>query len=183
MDAFRNQYPLMSTGPSKFDNVEGAYGLLGVPQSASSRVIKRAYRIMAKRWHPDLYPAGTPEQAEASRMMELINEAYIAIKRAPLRYAPQPTEKTSRPENKIPVTSKREHSVAIDQLGFWVRFACGSILGILISAGLALRTNLFDGVVPAALAAFVAIIIILGCGFGAAWGGDRFWHAIFGVDR
>jgi O-methyltransferase involved in polyketide biosynthesis len=71
----------------------------------------------------------------------------------------------------------------MDQVGFWVRFACGSILGILISAGLALRTNVFDGVVPTTLVAFVAIVIVLGCGFGAAWGGDRFWYAIFGVDR
>jgi len=78
---------------------------------------------------------------------------------------------------------ERDHPAAMDQLGFWVRFACGSILGILISVGLALRANLFDGVVPATVVAFVAIAIVLGCGFGAALGGDRFWYAIFGVDR
>jgi len=173
----------MSADPSQFGNVEHAYELLGVPHSASTRVIKRAYRLMAKRWHPDLYPAGTPQQAEASRMMERINDAYGTIQHAPLRYAPQSTERTSRPEINIPVMSEREHSVAINQLGYWVRFACGSIFGILISAGIALRTNLFDGVVPTTLVAFVAIVVVLGCGFGAAWGGDRFWYAIFGVDR
>ena len=139
--------------------------------------------MMAKRWHPDLYPAGTPEQAEASRMMELINDAYGTIQRAPLRYAPQPTERTSTAANNIRVMSEREHPVATDQLGFWVRFTCGSILGILISAGLALKTNVFDAVLPPTLIAFVAIVIVMGCGFGSAWGGDRFWYAIFRIDR
>jgi len=116
-------------------------------------------------------------------MMERINDAYGTIQHAPLRYAPQPTERTSRPKINTPVISEREHSVAINQLGFWVRFACGSILGLLISASIALRANLFDGVVPTTLVAFVAIAVVLGCGLGAAWGGDKFWYAIFGVDR
>ena len=116
-------------------------------------------------------------------MMELVNEAYGTIRHAPLRHAPQATERTSIPGKNVPVTPEREHSVAVNQLGFWVRFACGSILGILIGAGIALRTNLFDGIVPTTLVAFVAIVVVLGCGFGAAWGGDKFWYAIFGVDR
>ncbi len=173
----------MSVEPSQFGNVERAYQLLGVPHSASTRVIKRAYHTMAKRWHPDLYPAGSPEQAEASRMMGVLNEAYSTIQRAPFRYAPRPTERTSKTENNIPAISEREHSVGVGQLGFWVRFACGSILGLLISAGIAVRANLFGGVVPTTLVALVGIVVVLGCGFGAAWGGDRFWYTIFGIDR
>ncbi|HZC22336.1 MAG TPA: J domain-containing protein, partial [Candidatus Binatia bacterium] len=150
--------------------------------SASAHVIKRAYRLMAKRWHPDLYPAGTPEQVEASRMMEHINEAYSTIKRAPLRYAPEPTEHAPRARTNPPGVLEREPRFPMDRFEFWVRFAFGCVLGIFISAGLALRTLLFDAAQPT-LIAFVVILIVLGCGFGAARGGDRFWYAVFGVDR
>jgi len=173
----------MPANPSRFSNVKRAYELLGVPDSASTHVIKHAYRVMAKRWHPDLYRAGTPEQADAARMMELINEAYSAIQRAPLRYVPQPTEQASGPVDDIPVVSESGPLVAMDQLEFWVRFVCGSILGIFISAGFVLRTNVFFSELSPALVVCVAVAIVLACGFGAARGGDRFWYAIFGVGR
>jgi hypothetical protein len=167
-----------------------AYELLGVPDSASAHVIKHAYRAMAKRWHPDLYRAGTPEQAEAARMMELINDAYSTIQCAPLRYgtqdysdaAPQSTKQTSRQANGNPVMSEREPFVAMHRLEFWVRFVCGSVLGAFVSAGLVLRANLFDDLTLTQILC-VAIVIILACGFGAARGGDAFWYEFFGVDR
>ncbi len=180
----------MRTDPTPFSSIKRAYELLGVPDSASAHMIKHAYRVMAKRWHPDLYRSGTPEQAEAARMMELINEAYSTIQCAPLRYgtqdsygvAPQPASQTSRPENDIPVTSKQGPFVAPDRLEFWVRFVCGSILGIFASAGLILRTSLFFDL-PLTQISCVAIVIVLACGFGAARGGDAFWYGFFGVDR
>jgi len=116
-------------------------------------------------------------------MMELINEAYNAIQRAPLRYFPQPTAQASRPENRIAVLAEREPRIAMDRLEFWVRFVCGAILGIFISAGFALKTNIFFAELPSTLVACVVILIVLACGFGAARGGDRFWYAIFGVGR
>jgi hypothetical protein len=143
---------------------------------------------MAKRWHPDLYRAGTPEQAEAARMMEHINEAYSTIHRAPLRYGtrgstgvtPQQANGAPTPINDIPVAPEHEHFVAMDKLEFWVRFVCGSTLGIIVSVGIALRTNLFSADTPPIPVLCVAIVIVLACGFGAARGGDRFWYAIFG---
>jgi hypothetical protein len=181
----------MPTGPSRFSDIKRAYELLGVPDSASTHVIKHAYRAMAKRWHPDLYRAETPEQDEAARMMELINEAYSTIQRAPLRYGtqgypgvtPRPTKEASRPVNDIPVTAQREPFVSKDRLEFWVRFVCGSILGIFVCAGLVLRTNIFFASLTPTVAACIAIVIVLSCGFGAARGGDRFWYRIFGVSR
>ncbi len=138
----------MRADSTPFSDTEHAYELLGVPASASALVIKHAYRAMAKRWHPDLYRASTPEQAEAARMMELINEAYSTIKSAPLRYstpgnygaASQPTSQTTRPANHIPTMSDRKPFVAPDKLEFWIRFVCGSILGMFVSASLILRT-------------------------------------------
>src|SRR5690348_13552951 len=53
-----------------------AYQTLGVPFSASALSIKQGYRRIAKRWHPDLYPTGTPAYDEATQMMKRINEAF-----------------------------------------------------------------------------------------------------------
>lgn len=63
-----------------------AYQTLGIPFSASALSIKQAYRRIAKRWHADLYPTGTPAYDEATQMMNRINEAYSLIQHAPLRY-------------------------------------------------------------------------------------------------
>jgi len=121
-------------------------------------------------------------------MMGRINEAYSTIQRAPLRYGPrrpssatpQPTDQASRKVNDISVVPDAEHFIAMDKLEFWVRFVCGAMLGILFSVGIALRANLFSAETPSTLVVCVATVVVLGCGFGAARGGDKFWYAIFG---
>jgi curved DNA-binding protein CbpA len=70
----------------EIDELRRAYHLLGVSSSASEGSIKRAYRRLTKRWHPDRYASGTPAHAEATQMMKLINQAYSRIANAPLRY-------------------------------------------------------------------------------------------------
>ncbi|WP_367926383.1 J domain-containing protein [uncultured Ruthenibacterium sp.] len=52
------------------------YSVLGVSRNASEDEIKRAYRQLAKKYHPDLNP-GDPE---AARKMNEINAAYEQIK-------------------------------------------------------------------------------------------------------
>lgn len=52
------------------------YSVLGVSRDASEDEIKRAYRRLAKKYHPDLNP-GDPE---AARKMNEINAAYEQIK-------------------------------------------------------------------------------------------------------
>lgn len=52
------------------------YSVLGVSRDASEDEIKRAYRRLAKKYHPDLNP-GDPE---AARKMTEINAAYEQIK-------------------------------------------------------------------------------------------------------
>ena len=52
-----------------------AYEILGVARSASESEIKRAYRDMARRWHPDRFPEG-PERMWAEQKMTSINIAY-----------------------------------------------------------------------------------------------------------
>lgn len=53
------------------------YQVLGVPRGASEEEITKAYRKLAKKYHPDLNPGN--KEAEA-KMIE-INKAYDAIKR------------------------------------------------------------------------------------------------------
>ena len=52
------------------------YKVLGVSPDASDEEIKRAYRRLAKKYHPDLNPG----DAEAARKMQEVNAAYEQIK-------------------------------------------------------------------------------------------------------
>ena len=52
------------------------YEILGVSRDASDEEIKRAYRRLAKKYHPDLNPG----DQEAARKMQEVNDAYERIK-------------------------------------------------------------------------------------------------------
>jgi hypothetical protein len=65
--------------------VRHAYRVLGVSTDAEAVSIKRAYRHLLMRWHPDHYTSGTPDHVEATQMARLINEAYEVVEHAPLR--------------------------------------------------------------------------------------------------
>lgn len=54
------------------------YGVLGVSPSASDEEIKKAYRELVKKYHPDNY-ANNPLADLAEAKMKEINEAYDAI--------------------------------------------------------------------------------------------------------
>lgn len=51
--------------------------ILGVNESASLLDIRKAYRALARKWHPDRFPEG-PERAWAEQKMIDINRAYNA---------------------------------------------------------------------------------------------------------
>ena len=56
--------------------IDDPYKILGVSRDASDEEIKKAYRALAKKYHPDRNPG----DAEAARKMQQINDAYEAIK-------------------------------------------------------------------------------------------------------
>ena len=56
--------------------IEDPYKVLGVSPDASDEDIKRAYRRLAKKYHPDL----NPDDQEAARRMQEVNAAYEQIK-------------------------------------------------------------------------------------------------------
>lgn len=51
------------------------YAILGVPRNADEKEIKRAYRRLARKYHPDLNPG----DKEAERKFKEINEAYEVL--------------------------------------------------------------------------------------------------------
>ena len=64
--------------------VDDPYKVLGLDRNASDEDVKRAYRTLAKKYHPDLNPG----DQEAARKMQEVNEAYDQIKN-PEKYARQ----------------------------------------------------------------------------------------------
>lgn len=56
--------------------IDDPYKVLGVGRDASDEEIKRAYRALAKKYHPDLNPG----DQEAARKMQEVNAAYEQIK-------------------------------------------------------------------------------------------------------
>src|SRR3989338_6767625 len=62
--------------------VKDYYGGLGVPSDATTTVIKKAYRELAQRHHPDRLQSRVPSQdhsqVPAERMIE-INEAFAVL--------------------------------------------------------------------------------------------------------
>src|ERR671914_2312640 len=53
------------------------YEVLGVPRTATADDIKRAYRQLARKHHPDLQPAA--ERAQAAERFKEINEAHEVL--------------------------------------------------------------------------------------------------------
>ncbi len=73
-----------------------AYGILGVPTSASQEEIRKAYRKLVAKWHPDRWVTKSFENIEASEQLRNMNEAFDLISDAPL----------SQDENVNPIESR-----------------------------------------------------------------------------
>lgn len=65
-----------------YDNVEAAYKVLEISSSATNEEVKKAYRKMAVRFHPDKVSHLGPEfQKSANEKFSRVNEAYNKIKK------------------------------------------------------------------------------------------------------
>jgi len=57
------------------DATDDPFHILGVSKDADEKTIKRAYRLLVKRWHPDR----NPDQPTAEMRFKQIQQAYATI--------------------------------------------------------------------------------------------------------
>jgi DnaJ domain len=71
-----------------------AYAQLGLPPGASLELVRKQYKGLVRRWHPDRFADDPQGQGEASLRMRAINDAYqLLVQRA----APVPDPPSPRP--------------------------------------------------------------------------------------
>jgi tetratricopeptide (TPR) repeat protein len=99
-------------------NLDKCYQLLGICREASLDELKTAYRLLARKWHPDL----NPDDTEAHQRFITLSQAYQTLltylcSRSPLpssaepdrSTAPQATvKKVSHPEPSTPQSGESE---------------------------------------------------------------------------
>jgi curved DNA-binding protein CbpA len=56
-----------------------ACAVLEVTPSATQREVKRAYKKLVRRWHPDRFANDPRGQAEATARLQMITEAYSVV--------------------------------------------------------------------------------------------------------
>lgn len=75
-------YSIKAMFVRKENPAQNAYAILGVDPSATDEEVKKAYREMAKKNHPDLVSAlGEEVHQAAEKKFQEINEAYETIKK------------------------------------------------------------------------------------------------------
>lgn len=83
--------------------VSDPYAVLGVSKDASKEEIKKAYRSMAKKYHPDL----NPNDPVATKKMNEINEAYDMLNN-PEKYQQAQQQSTGRTSSQYDYSYGRE---------------------------------------------------------------------------
>ena len=144
------------------DTVRAAYRLIGVPPESSPLRIKRAYRELAKTWHPDKFPPGTHHHEYAAERMRDVNEALRVIRHAPLRYQFD----TISTADGLHGREQRRRRQVTDRLEYSVRVVCGALFGAVFSL-----TMIRHGI-PLDVAFVVPVITAA----AAVIFGDAFWR-------
>lgn len=70
----------------------------------------------------------------------------------------------------------------VDRMEFWIRFVCGASAGAFAALALVVKSLARASIFRPSThwIAISAVVLILGSGLGAAYGGDRFWYRLLG---
>ncbi|MEH2287590.1 DnaJ domain-containing protein [Nostoc sp.] len=88
----------------RFD-INHIYDIFGLKPGASADEVKRAYRQMAKTWHPDCF-IEPQQKLEAEEKIKEINQAYVRLK----SYQPNETNQSASTSTKIDFTASNAES-------------------------------------------------------------------------
>jgi hypothetical protein len=165
--------------PNELTELRNAYIVLNIPHAAPSGAIKKAYRNMIKKWHPDLFPAESDDQALATEMTQKITQAYCLVKNAPLQNHIQSDTFT-----KIHVSAQEPVAPAAENMDFnarpypvWLRiafFVIGAFIGAVFIAPPLLWMNRTQHSNDSVML-FFYIAIVIACGIGSERYGEIFW--------
>ena len=86
------------------------YSVLGLSPGASQEEVKRAYRQLAKKYHPDLNPG----DADAARKMQQINAAYEQIQNPNFTRTNSTTQQTGYQQYREPYRESRQQEADFD---------------------------------------------------------------------
>jgi curved DNA-binding protein CbpA len=89
---------------------ENYYSILGVPQNASSKAIKVAFRRLARQYHPDL----NPDDPLSAEKFKQISQAYEVLSDATKRSRYDRRIPLQQPKTSTKATSKRSPKTAQD---------------------------------------------------------------------
>lgn len=112
------------------------YQILGVPQTASMKLIKDQYRLLAKRYHPDKNAGNKDAEAK----FKLINEAYHHLSDAyrrkvydrNLEYKTYTKTTVKQEASYYEPPVKSEEEIKIDKHFEYLSFLLGIIIGVLL---------------------------------------------------
>lgn len=94
------------------------YQILGIPRDAGPEEIRRVYKELVKKYHPDNFPLNTPERADAEEKFSRMVQAYKVLSNENQRKNYDELMAMSDPEKNPGDKGEKEASVKWDQLHF-----------------------------------------------------------------
>jgi hypothetical protein len=79
-----------------------AYAILGVTPGTPIHIVRRKYKRLVSKWHPDRFQKDAGACAEANERMRQINRAFQVIQRSGVAFAPAATNGPKIPERQSP---------------------------------------------------------------------------------